>query len=154
MLDDLTSGYNIATILTLNPKYNEMMGFTQEEVNLLMTVTGVAPALITIDMEGYYNGYLFLSKVYVPMSEYEAMSGRADIFLQRNPNLPQVKYEWVFELKYCKTSATDREIAAKCDKGLVQLKQYAQSRCLGERPDLKAAVLVFTGKNQYLIETI
>jgi hypothetical protein len=43
--------------------------------------------------------YLFLSKVYVPMSEYEAVPGRADIFLQRNPNLPQVKYEWIFELK-------------------------------------------------------
>jgi hypothetical protein len=98
--------------------------------------------------------YLFLSKVYVPMSEYEAVPGRADIFLQRNPNLPQVRYEWIFELKYCKTGATDREIAAKCKEGLAQLKQYAQSHRLGERPDLKAALLVFTGKNQYLIETI
>jgi hypothetical protein len=59
MLDDLTSGYNIATILTLNPKYNEMMGFTQEEVEWLMQETGVDPALINVDMEAYYDGYLF-----------------------------------------------------------------------------------------------
>jgi hypothetical protein len=32
MLDDLTSGDTIASILTLEPQYNEMMGFTQEEV--------------------------------------------------------------------------------------------------------------------------
>jgi hypothetical protein len=56
MLDDLTSGYNIAQILTLNPKYNEMMGFTQKEVEWLMEVTGVNPEFITIDMEKYYNG--------------------------------------------------------------------------------------------------
>jgi hypothetical protein len=59
MLDDLTSGYNIAKILTLNPKYNEMLGFTQSEVEALMVETGVDPALINVDMEAYYNGYLF-----------------------------------------------------------------------------------------------
>jgi hypothetical protein len=59
MLDDLTSGYNIAELLTLDPKYNEMMGFTQEEVEALMVETGVEPALINVDMEAYYNGYLF-----------------------------------------------------------------------------------------------
>ncbi|MDR2680778.1 MAG: ATP-binding protein, partial [Tannerella sp.] len=59
MLDDLTSGYNIAKILTLEIEYNEMMGFTQQEVEWLMTETGVDPALINVDMEAYYNGYLF-----------------------------------------------------------------------------------------------
>jgi hypothetical protein len=59
MLDDLTSGYNIAEMLTLNPQYNEMMGFTQAEVEWLMRETGVDPSLINVDMELYYNGYLF-----------------------------------------------------------------------------------------------
>lgn len=70
MLDDLTSGYNIATNLTLNVKYNEMMGFTQDEVDWLMKATGVEPAFITIDMPAYYDGYLFhkdgASRVYNP----------------------------------------------------------------------------------------
>ncbi len=59
MLDDLTSGFNIAANLTPELQYNEMMGFTQEEVALLMEGTGVDPALINVDMGVYYNGYLF-----------------------------------------------------------------------------------------------
>ncbi|GHT44490.1 hypothetical protein AGMMS49965_20250 [Bacteroidia bacterium] len=59
MLDDLTSGFNIAVNLTLEPKYNEMMGFTQQEVDALMQETGVDPNFINVDMETYYNGYLF-----------------------------------------------------------------------------------------------
>jgi hypothetical protein len=59
MMDDLTSGFNIADNLTLDVRYNEMMGFTGEEVNALMKKTGVDPGLISVDMEMYYNGYLF-----------------------------------------------------------------------------------------------
>jgi hypothetical protein len=59
MLNDLTSGFNIADNLTLRKKYNEMMGFTQAEVDALMVETGVDPACINVDMEFYYNGYLF-----------------------------------------------------------------------------------------------
>ncbi|MDR1023068.1 MAG: ATP-binding protein, partial [Prevotellaceae bacterium] len=341
MLDDLTSGYNIAQILTLNPKYNEMMGFTHEEVEALMTATGVDPALINVDMEAYYNGYLFhqdgknrvynpamilyffgqildfgkpprdiidlnlqtdygrlrrltrnennretllqimkdngilvteilkkfsidmlsddsyfvsllfymglltidapyrlrlrlqipnysiktlyweylakqvtetspemtiqsqplddailalamegdahqfiayvsenafsklsdydlqrfdekyihllllaylfMSKLYIPMSEYEAVPGRSDIFLQRNPLLPEVKYEWVFEIKYCKTSAAEAEVATKRSEGLEQLQQYLHSHRMKGRPGLRTALLVFIGKNKFEI---
>ncbi|MDR2755991.1 MAG: ATP-binding protein, partial [Planctomycetaceae bacterium] len=65
--------------------------------------------------------YLLLNNIYIPMSEYETVPGRADIFLQRNPNFPQVQYEWVLELKYCKTDAKDSEIAQKRKEGLEQL---------------------------------
>jgi hypothetical protein len=340
MLDDLTSGYNIAKILTLSPRYNEMMGFTQTEVEALMVETGVDEALFNVDMEAYYNGYLFhpdgenrvynpamilyffgqiieykrppenivdmnlhtdygrlrsltknednrntllqimkdggivseilekfpidrlydesyfisllfymgmltvkerklmkislripnysiktlyweyiarqvtetspditmnvrqledaitalafegdvhrfvnyvsenafsklsdhdlqrfdekyiqilllaylfMNKIYVPMSEYETVPGRADIYLQRNPLLPQVRYEWVLEIKYCKVSDTDSEVEAKRDKGLEQLNQYVHSHRMEGRPDLKAALLIFTGKNKFEI---
>jgi hypothetical protein len=70
MLDDLTSGFNIAVNLTLDLKYNEMMGFTQQEVDALMVETGVEPSLIKVDMEAYYDGYLFhedgANRVYNP----------------------------------------------------------------------------------------
>ncbi|KAA6303042.1 MAG: hypothetical protein EZS26_000645 [Candidatus Ordinivivax streblomastigis] len=340
MLDDLTSGYNIATILTLNPKYNEMMGFTQEEVEWLMAETGVDPALINVDIKAYYNGYLFneegehrmynpamilyffeqilqfgkppkylidlnlqtdygrlkkltqndrncetllrivkedgivaeilrkfsidmiddddyfvsllfymglltikepylhklklcipnytiktlyweyimrllretspdmtietrhldeaiyslamdgdlerfivyvsenafsklsdhdlqrfdekyiqilllsylfMSRTYVPMSEYEAVPGRTDIYLQRSPLFPEIKYEWIFELKYCKTDAKETDITAKGNEGVEQVKQYLQSHRFANRTDLKAAVIVFTGKSKYRI---
>ncbi|GHT39766.1 hypothetical protein FACS189437_04090 [Bacteroidia bacterium] len=70
MLDDLTSGFNIATNLSLNLRYNDMFGFTQAEVEALMIETGVNPELINVDMKTYYNGYLFHvdgeNKVYNP----------------------------------------------------------------------------------------
>jgi hypothetical protein len=62
ILNDLTSGFNMAADYSLLPKYNEMMGFTREEVELLMREIGVDENLIKIDMEAYYNGYMFNSK--------------------------------------------------------------------------------------------
>jgi hypothetical protein len=59
MMDDLTSGFNIADNLTPELRYNEMMGFTKEEVNCIMEKAGINPDWIQVDMEAYYNGYLF-----------------------------------------------------------------------------------------------
>ncbi|MDR0725713.1 MAG: PD-(D/E)XK nuclease domain-containing protein, partial [Prevotellaceae bacterium] len=95
--------------------------------------------------------YLFMSKIYIPMSEYEAVPGRTDIFLQRNPLLPQVKYEWIFELKYCKSGVSNAEITDKRNEGLEQISQYLRSHRLKDRTDLRAAVIVFTGKNKFEI---
>jgi hypothetical protein len=70
MLDDLTSGFNIVDNLTLKQKYNEMLGFTQQEVDALMVATGVEPSLINVDMKAYFDGYLFnengANRVYNP----------------------------------------------------------------------------------------
>jgi hypothetical protein len=70
MLDDLTSGFNISNSLSLKQQYNELLGFTQEEVEWLREVTGVDKSLIKVDMEFLYNGYLFhpngKNKVYNP----------------------------------------------------------------------------------------
>ncbi|GHV32567.1 hypothetical protein FACS1894177_08790 [Bacteroidia bacterium] len=95
--------------------------------------------------------YLFMSKIYIPMSEYETVPGRTDIYLQRDPRLPQVKWEWILELKYCKTTTKPAEIAKLQKEGEEQIKQYLTSHRLGNRPDLKAAVIVFIGKNKYRI---
>ncbi|MDR2171412.1 MAG: AAA family ATPase, partial [Planctomycetaceae bacterium] len=59
MLDDLTSGYNIATNLTLDLQYNEILGFTRNEVNEIMNEINIDESKIEIDIEYYYNGYLF-----------------------------------------------------------------------------------------------
>ncbi|MDR1924537.1 MAG: ATP-binding protein [Planctomycetaceae bacterium] len=338
MLDDLTSGYNIPNNLTLKLKYNEMMGFTQQEVEELIVKTGVDPKLITIDMEHYYNGYMFhkdaenrvynpsmmlyffqelldegkppenlidpnlgtdysrlkrlvkskrnrddliqiakdggidsqllpkfsidrldddqyfvsllfymglltirasdkkgfhlvvpnfsiqtvywdyirellrsefptidiralenaiygiarnadiesfiryvsvnilsklsdydtqnfdekyiklmlmaylrMSDVYTPMSEYEAVPGRVDLFLQSNIGYPDYKHEWILELKYCKAKTSKREVAQKRKDGLEKLNQYLQSDRLKNRPNLHSALIIFTGKNKYEI---
>lgn len=60
-LDSLTSGFNISADLTRNPKLNEMMGFTEEEVIRLMkqTTSEEDISLKLPILRQYYNGYLF-----------------------------------------------------------------------------------------------
>jgi hypothetical protein len=85
------------------------------------------------------------------MSEYETVPGRVDIFLQRHPRLPQVRYEWLLELKYCKVSAPATEFEAKKKEGLEQLDKYIHLHRMEGRAGLKAAVIVFTGKDKFEI---
>jgi hypothetical protein len=59
MLNDWIGGFNIADNLTLKKKYNEMMGFTQDEVDALMIECGIDPASIIVDIQLFYKGYLF-----------------------------------------------------------------------------------------------
>jgi hypothetical protein len=59
MLDDMTSGFNIADNISLYPVYNEILGFTQEEICCLMEKIKLDKSLITIDLEYFYNGYMF-----------------------------------------------------------------------------------------------
>jgi hypothetical protein len=59
MLDDVTSGFNISNNISLKKQYNEMLGFTQDEVNTVMEEAGIDRNMINVDMELLYNGYLF-----------------------------------------------------------------------------------------------
>jgi hypothetical protein len=93
--------------------------------------------------------YLFLTDIYITISESEVDSGRMDIFLQRNPLFPEVKYEWVLELKYCQTRAKAAAIAKARKEGLEQLNQYIKSHHLKNRPNLKTALIILIGKNKY-----
>ena len=64
-LDDLTSGFNITSNISLHEDFNALAGFTTEDVQHL--VTGVLadggyaldPAKVEEDLRLYYNGYLF-----------------------------------------------------------------------------------------------
>jgi hypothetical protein len=79
MLDDLTSGFNISDNLTLDEKYNEMLGFTQNEVNILMNETGIDPSMIHVNIESLYNGYLFH-----PDGEYKVYNSTMILYLLKN----------------------------------------------------------------------
>ena len=64
-LDSLTSGFNIVKHLTHNPAFNELAGFTEENVKtLLKLVLEDKSRLTTIlqDMKLWYNGYKFSRK--------------------------------------------------------------------------------------------
>jgi len=90
---------------------------------------------------------LFQSNVYVPKSEQETETGYIDIHLMRSPLMPQVKYEWIFELKYFKASKKPTEADRQDAKN--QLKNYSGSYMMKDRTDLKKAVILFVGKNKF-----
>ena len=64
-LDDVTSGFNIGTNVSLSPKFNEMLGFTEPEVRgLLETYRDLGAFNQDLDealglMRQWYNGYIF-----------------------------------------------------------------------------------------------
>ena len=64
-MDDLTSGFNIGTNYSLTPKFNAMMGFTEDEVREMLTYYSTkAPFHHTVDelielMKPWYDNYCF-----------------------------------------------------------------------------------------------
>ena len=65
-IDDLTSGFNIAKIITLKKKFVNMLGFTQTEVDDYLEMVRVGYGyeqelieLMRVLLKNYYNGYHF-----------------------------------------------------------------------------------------------
>lgn len=64
-LEDVTSGFNIGTNLSLTPQFNELLGFTEEEVRTLLAYyheSGRLPLAVDACMEifqPWYDGYRF-----------------------------------------------------------------------------------------------
>jgi len=94
--------------------------------------------------------YLVNSKAYRPISERETEGGYIDIYLERDIRIPDVKYEWLIELKYIKKREKDKVDKIR-EEGIRQLKRYRESRGLQERKDVKQALLIFIGKDEYQV---
>ena len=78
-MDDLTSGFNIGTNYSLSAEFNEMTGFTEEEVRDLLTYySTVCPFHHTVDeliqvMKPYYDNYCFSEDVYGKTTMYNSV---------------------------------------------------------------------------------
>ena len=78
-MDDLTSGFNIGTNYSLSPKFNEMTGFTEEEVReMLDYYSSVLPFNHTTDelikvMKPWYDNYCFAIKSYGKTTMYNSV---------------------------------------------------------------------------------
>jgi hypothetical protein len=59
MLDDITSGFNISNNVSLDLAYNEILGCTRKEVDYIIQEAGINKDDINIDIEYFYDGYLF-----------------------------------------------------------------------------------------------
>jgi hypothetical protein len=90
---------------------------------------------------------LFQSNVYIPISEMETNNGYIDVYLRRSPLVPEVKYEWIFEIKYLKSS--EKSMAIHRRNAQKQLKDYSSSEMMKDSKYLKKAVILFIGKNKY-----
>jgi hypothetical protein len=67
-IDDIASGFNVASIITLNPKFEHMLGFTQTEVDRLLDEVyrdyDIDPATrpeVDAVIKNQYNGYYFIN---------------------------------------------------------------------------------------------
>ena len=78
-MDDLTSGFNIGTNYSLSPDFNEMTGFTEEEVKEMLDYYGsVLPFNHTTDelikvMKPWYDNYCFAVKSYGKTTMYNSV---------------------------------------------------------------------------------
>lgn len=68
MIDELASGFNVANIITLDPEFEHLLGFTQSEVDALLDEVyddyGMDPATrpeVETIIKTQYDGYHFLS---------------------------------------------------------------------------------------------
>ena len=78
-MDDLTSGFNIGTNYSLSAEFNEMTGFTEEEVREMLTYySTVCPFRHSVDelihvMKPFYNNYCFALKSYGRVTMYNSV---------------------------------------------------------------------------------
>ena len=78
-MDDLTSGFNIGTNYSLAPEFNEMTGFTEEEVReMLEYYSSVLPFNHTVDelielMKPWYDNYCFAEESYGTTTMYNSV---------------------------------------------------------------------------------
>ena len=77
-MDDLTSGFNIGTNYSLTPEFNEMIGFTEEEVREMLTYYSTnSPFRHTVDelmeiMKPWYDNYCFAQDCYGETTMYNS----------------------------------------------------------------------------------
>ncbi len=77
-MDDLTSGFNIGTNYSLSPEFNEMIGFTEEEVRQMLEYYSTTSHFNhTIDelieiMKPWYDNYCFAKECYGETTMYNS----------------------------------------------------------------------------------
>lgn len=109
-MDDLTSGFNIGTNYSLSPEFNEMVGFTEDEVReMLAYYASVLPFRHSVDelievMKPWYGNYCFdnsecgMAIIYNPAMALNFV----DNYIQSNYEIPKKPCEVI--------SSTDHEI--------------------------------------------
>lgn len=125
-MDDLTSGFNIGTNYSLAPEFNEMVGFTEDEVReMLAYYASVLPFRHSVDelievMKPWYGNYCFdnsecgMATIYNPAMVLNFV----DNYIQSNYEIPK---------KPCEVIPSTDEVISSTDHEIVrQLIRYAK----------------------------
>ena len=109
-MDDLTSGFNIGTNYSLYPEFNEMMGFTEEEVReMLEYYSSILPFNHTVDeliqvMKPWYDNYCFAEEAYGKTTMYNSVMvlNFVDLYIRNGCNIPKSMIESNIRIDYDK----------------------------------------------------
>ena len=109
-MDDLTSGFNIGTNYSLTPKFNEMTGFTEEEVRAMLDYYGsVLPFNHTTDelikvIKPWYDNYCFAEESYGKTTMYNSVMvlNFLDNYIDSNYEIPKKMVETNIRIDYDK----------------------------------------------------
>ena len=109
-MDDLTSGFNIGTNYSLAPEFNEMTGFTEEEVREMFDYyTSVLPFNHTTDeliktIKPWYDNYCFATKRYGKTTMYNSVMvlNFLDNYIRNEYDIPDSMVETNIRIDYDK----------------------------------------------------
>ncbi len=109
-MDDLTSGFNIGTNYSLSPDFNEMTGFTEEEVReMLDYYRSVLPFNHTTDelikvMKPWYDNYCFAEERYGETTMYNSVMvlNFVDNYIRSDYQIPKKMVETNIRIDYDK----------------------------------------------------
>ena len=121
-MDDLTSGFNIGTNYSLSPEFNEMVGFTEDEVReMLAYYASVLPFRHSVDelievMKPWYDNYCFSEEEYGKTTMYNSVMVLyfVDNYIRNNYDIPKKLVETNIRIDYDKIRMLirhDREFA-------------------------------------------
>ena len=86
-LDSTTSGFNIATDITKNIEFNDMLGFNKEDVKYLMKELEIEPKtqeeLMPIIKENY-DGYVFSDELEDNLEDYKMYNSNMTLYFLNN----------------------------------------------------------------------
>ena len=109
-MDDLTSGFNIGTNYSLAPEFNEMTGFTEDEVrDMLGYYSSVLPFNHSVDelikvMKPWYDNYCFAEEEYGKTTMYNSVMvlNFLDKYIRNNYDIPKNMVESNIRIDYNK----------------------------------------------------
>lgn len=109
-MDDLTSGFNIGTNYTLSPEFNEMVGFTEEEVRQMLDYYATTCEFhhstdeLIAAMKPWYDNYCFAEECYGRTSMYNSnmVLYFVDNYIRNGGSLPRNMIEENIRIDYNK----------------------------------------------------